>query len=77
MVSQHPSKIGVHRHCGNRDKMVLVCLVVQQNHVTKDSRNFMDKNHQDKSPPAKSGGHKHCDSEDIMVLVFDVSCKIT
>ena len=35
-VSQHPAKFGGHRHCGSGDKLLLVCLVISEDHVIKE-----------------------------------------
>ena len=37
MVCHHPAKSGEHSYCGTRDKMFLVCHVIPQNHVVKES----------------------------------------
>ena len=44
--------------------MILVCHVISQDHVIKESCYFM-------SGP-KFGGHKHCGSENIMILICHV-----
>ena len=41
MVSQHPAKFGSKRQCISGDVMVLVCLMTSQDHVIKESYDFM------------------------------------
>ena len=41
MVSQHPANFGSHEHCGSEGIMVSVCHMILQDHVTKESGNFM------------------------------------
>ena len=47
-VSQQPTKFGGDRHFGSEDIMVLVSLVILEDHVIKDSCDFVCK-----SPPTK------------------------
>ena len=37
MVSHQPDKFGGHRHCGSGDIMILVCHVILQGHMIKES----------------------------------------
>ena len=41
MVSQHPAKFGSKRQCISGDVMVLVCHMTSQDHVIKESCDFM------------------------------------
>ena len=41
MVSQHPARLGGHRHCGSGDIMVSVCHVILQEHLIKGSCDSM------------------------------------
>ena len=41
MVSQHPARLGGHRHCGSGDIMVSVCHVILQDHLIKGSYDSM------------------------------------
>ena len=43
-LSYHPAKFGGHRDCGSKDIMVLLCLVLSQDHAIKASCDFMDRN---------------------------------
>ena len=56
------AKFGCHRHCGSEDIMILVCHVVSQNHVIKESFDFIGKGIKISYHPAKIGSHIHCDS---------------
>ena len=38
--SHHPAKFGVHRHCGSGDITILVCHVILQDHMIKESCDF-------------------------------------
>ena len=40
----HPTKFGGHRLCGCRDKIVLVCHVILQNHMIKELCYFVGRN---------------------------------
>ena len=42
-MSYHLAKFGGYRHCGSEDLMILVCHVILQDQVIKDSCDFMDK----------------------------------
>ena len=42
MVSHHSAELGGQRQFGSGDIMVLVCHVILQDNVTKESCNFMD-----------------------------------
>ena len=42
-MNQNPTKFGSHRYCGKRDVIILVCDVIQQDHLTKGQSN-MDEN---------------------------------
>ena len=37
MASYHPAMFGVQKHCGSGDRIILLCHVISQNQVTKDS----------------------------------------
>ena len=50
IVSRHPGMFGCYRHYGSRDKMVLVCHVILEDHVIKGYCDFMDAPHDDSSP---------------------------
>ena len=41
MISHYPAKLDSHRHCGSADIMILVCLLFSQDHVVKESCDFM------------------------------------
>ena len=42
MVSQHPAKFGIYRHCGSEDILVLVFSVMLQEQVIKGLCDFID-----------------------------------
>ena len=52
--------------------MILVCHVVSQNHVIKESFDFIGKGIKISYHPAKIGSHIHCDSWDMMILFCHV-----
>ena len=39
----HPTNFGDHRHCGSEKIIVLVCHVIPQDHVIKESCDFMER----------------------------------
>ena len=41
MIDHHPAKSWDHGHCGSVDTIVLVCHVISQGHVIKESCDFM------------------------------------
>ena len=50
LLSHHPAKYYVHRHCGSGNSMVLVCQQILRDHLTRGSSNFMAKVPQSKLP---------------------------
>ena len=44
MLSHHSAKFGGHGHCSSRDKKVLFCHVIPQDHVTKRMSKSMGRN---------------------------------
>ena len=40
-VSHHPDKFGRHKHCGSGDVMIQNCHGISQEHVIKESGDFM------------------------------------
>ena len=70
-ASQYLTKFGGNRDCGSDDVIVLVFHVISQDHLIKESYDFIVKslsrlNHH----PTKFSGHKLYCSGDIMVLVY-------
>ena len=53
-VSQQPTKFGGDRHFGSEDIMVLVSLVILEDHVIKGSCDFVCKSPPTKVEPSKS-----------------------
>ena len=41
----HSAKFGGHKQCGNKDTIVLVCSMISQDHLIKDSFDFVCENH--------------------------------
>ena len=58
---------GRHTYYSSRDKMILVCHLIKQDHVIKESVDYKNI-----GPNVKFGGLRHCRSRDIMVLVCHV-----
>ena len=67
MVFFHLAKFGRHTYYSSRDKMLLVCHLIKQDHVIKESIDYKNID-----PNVKFGGLRHCRSRDIMVLVSHV-----
>ena len=44
-ITLHLFKFGGHSHCGSGDKMVLVCQVISQDHVTSRHSNIIGRSH--------------------------------
>ena len=42
-VSDRPAKLGGDRYCDSEDIMILVCHVILEDHITKESCDFMDR----------------------------------
>ena len=42
-LNHHPIKSDSHKHCGNEDTMVLVCYVISQDHVMKQSHGIISR----------------------------------
>ena len=40
MVCYHPARFGGYKHCGSRDIKVLICLVISEEHVTRELCSF-------------------------------------
>ena len=71
-MSYHTAKFGCHSYSGSGVIMILVCLVILQDHVIKESYCFMGgtplmvSHH-----PAKFGSYSPCGSGDIMFSVAE------
>ena len=65
-----PYQVGSHRHCGSGD-IILVCHMILNNHMVKESCEFMEPikvSHH----PAKFGDDKNCCSGDKLLLICHV-----
>ena len=73
MVSYCLAKYGGHRHCGSEQIMILVFLVIlEDHHLSKSRVNLWATAHQGKLPFYGFGGHRDCGSEEIMILICHV-----
>ena len=72
-MSNHPAKFDGHCHFGSEVMMHLVCHVILQDHLIKESCDFMgaSTSWQETSLSAKFGSYRHCASVDIMSLVAE------
>ena len=61
-MRHHPAKIGSMMHCSSWDIMVLVCHVIQQDHVHKISHH-----------PTNFGGNSHFGTGNIMAMFCQVT----
>ena len=72
IISYHTARFGGYKHCGCEDKTNLICQLILEDQVIKDSCVSFTR----RSPSTyvtilqSSGGHKHWGCEDIMILVW-------
>ena len=72
-ISYHPAKFCSHRNSDSRDIVALVCRVISQDHVSKESCDFIDSSPRRYVTILPSfGGQGHCGSGNIMILICHV-----